>query len=283
MRLGLHIATGGNLLTAPKRAHEMGAETIQFFASNPRGWRPTEYSAEKGKAFQEACSAESISPTWFHMIYLVSYGTADDELREKSVTALTQTLGAAEILGAKGIVTHMGSHKGLGTAQALERLTESLTRALEQSPGTSLVCLENSAGGGGNIGNSLEELATILDSMKGNSRLAICIDTAHALTSGYEIRTPEGLDKFLSDFKRLIGLDRLVVMHLNDSKADIGTHVDRHENIGHGFIPDEAMGRIINHPLLSDISGVLEVPGIDGKSGPDRENMQRLLSLRTKD
>jgi deoxyribonuclease IV len=281
MRLGLHIATAGNVLTAPKRARDMGAETIQLFASNPRGWRPSVYSLDQGKAFQQACETESIHPIWFHMIYLVSYGTPDDSLREKSVTALTQTLASAEILGAKGVVTHMGSHKGLGTAQALERLTESLNQSLDQSPGSSFVCLENSAGGGGNIGNSLEELATILDAMKGHSRLAICIDTAHALTSGYEIRTASGLDQFLSDFKRLIGLDRLVVMHLNDSKADIGTHVDRHENIGHGYISDEAMARIINHPLLQNISGVLEVPGIDGKSGPDRENMQRLLSLRT--
>lgn len=279
MRLGLHIATAGNILTTPQRASDMGAETIQIFASNPRGWRPTEYSPEKGKQFQDACAAADLHPIWFHMIYLVSYGTPDDEMRQKSVTALRQTLYSADLLGARGVVSHMGSHKGLGTDQAMARLTESITQSLDTSE-NSLVCFENSAGGGGNIGNSLEELADILNSLKGNKRLAICIDTAHALTSGYEIRTPEGLDKFVADFDSLIGLERLVVMHLNDSKADIGTHVDRHENIGHGFIGDEAMARIINHPKLAHVSGILEVPGIDGKSGPDKENMQRLLSLR---
>ena len=280
MRLGLHIATAGNLLTAPKRAHEMGAETIQLFASNPRGWRPTVYTSEQGQAFQAACASEDINPVWFHMIYLVSYGTPDEDQREKSITALSQGLHNADLLGVKGVVTHMGSHKGLGLKQALDRLADSISRSLGESE-KSLVCFENSAGGGGNIGNSLEELASILDVLKGHPRLAICIDTAHALTSGYEIRTPDGLDKFLEDFERLIGLDRLVVMHLNDSKADLGTHVDRHENIGHGYIKDEAMARIINHPRLHDVSGVLEVPGMDGKSGPDEANMRHILSLRS--
>jgi deoxyribonuclease-4 len=214
------------------------------------------------------------------MIYLVSYGTADDEQRGKSVTAMRQMLATADLLGAKGVVSHMGSHKGEGFDQALERIADSITQSLDASE-HSLFILENSAGGGGNIGNSLEELVAILDALKGNPRLAICIDTAHALTSGYEIRTPEGLNKFLSDFDRLLGLDRLVVMHLNDSKADLGTHIDRHENVGDGFLGLEGLRGIINHPKLAGISGVLEVPGLDGKSGPDQENMDRLKALRT--
>jgi deoxyribonuclease-4 len=258
----------------------MGAETIQVFASNPRGWKPTTYSKEQGGGFRAACKTENIGPVWAHMIYLVSYGTPDDEMREKSVIAMGQTLNAADILGITGVVTHLGSHKGLGFDQALGRLADSFTRILN-ADNQSLIMMENSAGGGGNIGNSLEELAAILDALKGHPRMAICIDTAHALTSGYEIRTPEGLDKFIADFDRLIGLDRLVLMHLNDSKADIGTHVDRHENIGDGLIGAPALGRIINHPLLAKVSGVLEVPGIDGKSGPDKANMDRLIALRS--
>src|ERR1019366_2313189 len=162
------------------------------------------------KAFRDACVAAGINPVWIHMIYLVSYGNADEEQRQKSIIAMHD-------------------------------------RQIMEGGKNSLLLLENSAGAGGNIGNSLEELAAMLDGMKGHKRMGICIDTAHALTSGYEIRTPEGLNDFLTKFDRLIGLDRLQVMHLNDSKADIDSHVDRHENIGDGFIGLETFRAIINH------------------------------------
>jgi deoxyribonuclease-4 len=275
----MHLATAGNIVGTPARAAAMGAETIQVFASNPRGWRPTNYTPEKGREFRAACDAAGFGDVWMHMIYLVSYGTPDNELREKSVIAMSAALANADMLGVRGVVTHMGSHKGLGLEQALDRTADSITRTLDASE-KSLFILENSAGQGGSMGNSLEELAAILDHMKGHPRLAICLDTCHTLVAGYEIRTPDGLDEFLGNFERLIGLDRLVVLHLNDAKADLGSHLDRHENIGLGTIGDEAMARIINHPKLAGLSGVLEVPGMDGKSGPDEENMRRLLSLR---
>ena len=279
MKLGMHIATAGNLIGTPARAAAMGAETIQIFASNPRGWRPTNYTAEQAAAFKQAVSKSKLDPVWMHMIYLVSYGTPDDELRGKSVTAMRAALANADLLGVRGVVTHMGSHKGLGFDQAVDRTVDSITQALDASE-RSLFILENSAGQGGTMGNSLEELAAIIDGMKGHPRLAVCIDTCHTLNAGYEIRTPEGLDGFLADFDRLIGLDRLVVLHLNDSKQDLGSHIDRHENIGFGTIGDEGFRHIINHPKLAGLSGVLEVPGMDGKSGPDQPNMQRLISLR---
>lgn len=279
MKLGMHLATAGNLMGTPARAAAMGAETIQVFASNPRGWRPTNYTPEKGKEFRAACNAAGFGDVWFHMIYLVSYGTPDNELREKSVTAMRAALANADLLGVRGVVTHMGSHKGLGFEQALDRTCDSITRTLDASE-KSLFIIENSAGAGGNMANSLEELGAIMEKMKGHPRLAVCLDTCHTLAAGYEIRTPEGLEQFLADFERLVGLDRLVFFHLNDSKGDLGSHLDRHENIGHGFIPEEAMARIINHPKLTHLAGVLEVPGMDGKSGPDEPNMRHLLGLR---
>ena len=278
MRYGLHISTAGNIAGTPARAHAMGAEVMQIFASNPRGWRPTHYTADQAAKFRSACADSKINPVFIHMIYLASYGTPDDDLRGKSIQALDQTMQNADLLGVKGVITHLGSHKGLGLDQALKRLADALHEALAQSRDSWLV-LENSAGAGGNIGNSLEELAQILDAMQGHPRLKVCVDTAHALTSGYEIRTPDGLDKFLADFDRLIGLDRLVAMHLNDPKADIGSHVDRHENIGHGYIGEAGFRVILNHPKLADMPGILEVPGMDGKSGPDQPNLDRLKEL----
>lgn len=274
----MHISTAGNIVGTPARAAAMGAETFQIFASNPRGWQPTNYTEEQGRAFQAACREAGIGEVWIHMIYLVNYGTPNDDTREKSINALRHTLQIADLLGIKGVVTHMGSHKGLGFAQALSRLTDSYTRALEGSE-HSLLIMENSAGAGGNIGNSLEELAAMIEAMKGHPRMAVCIDTAHALTAGYDIRTPEGLDGFLADFDRLIGLNRLAVMHLNDSKADLGAHVDRHENIGNGHIGPNGFRTIINHPKLRHLCGILEVPGLDGKPGPSEPNLQRLRSL----
>ncbi|MDF2461718.1 MAG: deoxyribonuclease [Candidatus Saccharibacteria bacterium] len=279
MKLGVHISTSGDLIGTPARAAEMGAETIQMFASNPRGWRPTKYTPKKAQEFRAAVAAAGIDPVWFHMIYLVSFGTPDEEQREKSILATQQTLAAADLLGATGVITHMGSHKGLGFEQALERIKDSYTRALAESE-KSLLIMEIAAGQGGAIGNSLEELAAQFDVMKGHPRLAVCIDTCHALSAGYELRTPEGLDDFLAKFDSLIGLDRLVVLHLNDSKNDLGAKIDRHENIGEGTIGYDGMRNIINHPKLAHISGVLEVPGMDGKSGPDKENMDRLKALR---
>jgi deoxyribonuclease-4 len=268
MKLGLHISTAGNLVGTPERARTMGADTIQIFASNPRGWRPTVYDEATAQAFRDACLKAKVNPTWIHMIYLVSYGNIDDEQRHKSIVAMRDMLGTADLLGVKGVVTHMGSHKGLGFDH---------TQILKGGK-DSLLILENSAGAGGNIGNSLEELAAMIDAMKGHKRMAVCIDTAHALTSGYEIRTQEGLDDFLNTFDRLIGLDRLVVMHLNDSKADIGSHVDRHENIGDGFIGLDGFRNIVNHPMLAHVSGVMEVPGLKG-NGPDAANLERLRDL----
>lgn len=277
MKFGVHIATAGNLLTTPERARAMGAETMQIFASNPRGWKPTIYSDETAESFRKASKDTQIDPVWMHMIYLVSYGTPDEEQRQKSIVAMTQALATADQLGVKGIVTHMGSHKGLGFDQSLSRITDSYTQILDHS-GDSLLIMENSAGAGGNIGNTLEELAQMLDAMKGHKRMAVCIDTAHALASGYEIRTSEGLNDFIEKFDSLIGLDRLVVMHLNDSKVDLGARVDRHENIGDGFIGLDGFKHIVNHPKLAHVSGILEVPGITG-DGPDQANLERLKSL----
>lgn len=255
----------------------MGAETIQIFASNPRGWQSTTYAPETAEAFRAAAKAAHIDPVWIHMSYLVSYGTPNDDQRQKSIHVMFQMLKTADLLGVKGVVTHMGSHKGLGFEQALERITDSYTRILDQN-GESLLILENSAGAGGNIGNTLEEIAAMIDAMKGHERLAVCIDTAHALARGYEIRTSAGLDDFLGEFDRLIGLDRLVVMHLNDSKVDLGARVDRHENIGDGFIGLDGFKLIVNHPKLAHVAGILEVPGLDG-NGPDKANLDRLKEL----
>jgi deoxyribonuclease-4 len=242
-------------------------------------WKPARYTAEQGSAFRAACVQERINPVFIHNIYLVSFGTDDPELLEKGIAATRNQLEAADTLGAVGVITHMGSHKGAGFEQALPRTAEAIGQCLEGDARAQLI-LENSAGAGGNIGNSLEEIAAIITALGRPPRLAVCIDTAHALAAGYEIRTPAGFSGFLDDFDRLIGLERLAVMHLNDSKVDLGTNRDRHENIGDGFIGAEGFRVILNDPRLRDTPGLLEVPGLDGNSGPDAGNLARLRELQ---
>jgi deoxyribonuclease-4 len=277
MKFGLHISTAGDLAGTPARARAMGADVIQIFAGSPRTWRQTVYSPDRAKAFRDACGAARVSSVFIHMLYLVAYGTANEELRQKSIIAMRDMLGVADQLGAVGVITHMGSHSGLEFAEAARRVADALTRTFDQSQHSYLI-LENSAGAGSVIGDTLEELATIYEYMGQPKRVKFCLDTCHLLASGYEVRQPDSWHRLLDDFDRLIGLEHLVALHLNDSKGEINTKLDRHENIGDGTIGYAGFKHIVNDPRLKDLPGMLEVPGI-GDQGPDKENLDRLKAL----
>ncbi|GAA4216022.1 deoxyribonuclease IV [Actinocatenispora rupis] len=276
MRFGAHVSTGGALPTAPGRARALGADCVQVFVGNPRGWRTTEVTAEAAEEFRKACAETGVEP-FVHCMYLVNYGTADDALRARSIAALEHTMRVADELGVTGVVTHLGSHKGTGFETGLDRLCEALDAGLAASRHTMLLP-ENSAGSGDTIGSSVDELATIADRLGRPDRLGVCLDTAHLLAAGYEIRTRPGLDALFGEFDERIGLDRLTLVHLNDSKTDLGSRVDRHENIGDGHIGTAGFTEFVNHPAVAGVPGVLEVPGLAGK-GPDAANLDRLRAM----
>jgi deoxyribonuclease-4 len=279
MRLGMHISTAGNLIGTPARAAELGAESIQIFAGNPRGWRPTIYSEKQGSDFKTATREAGLADNVFiHMMYLVAYGSANDELRSKSIEAMKHMMATADLLGVTGVVTHMGSHKDQTLEEAVKRLGDGLKECLAVDSSSYLV-LENCAGSGAIIGDSFEELKMIYEGLDRHSRVKFCLDTAHLLASGYDIRTSEGFDKTLDQFDKLLGLYNRVCYHINDTKIHIHGRVDRHENIGDGYLGIEAFRAIVNHPKLKDIPGMLEVPGLDDK-GPDKPNLDRLKALR---
>lgn len=278
MIFGLHTSTGGNLAAAPLRAAEKGAQAMQIFASNPRSWRPTLYSDQQASDFRTACQTAGIKQTFMHMIYLTSYGTLNEDVRSKSTIALTQALETADQLGVAGVVTHLGSHRDQTIEAAIERVIEALKSTMATSQHSYLI-VENAAGSGHVIGDTIEELAAIIKGV-GDPRVRLCLDTAHLLASGYDIRKPDEWDRLLASVDQQIGWEKVAVLHLNDSKIDLGGRVDRHQNIGDGFIGDEGFKVILSHPRLqgSDLAGILEVPGLDGK-GPDAANLERLRQL----
>lgn len=256
----------------------MGCDVLQFFAGNPRGWQQKVYSAEEGEKFQAACREQKIIP-FIHMLYLTSYGTTNTELRRKSIDGLGKMLVTADTLGCVGVITHLGSHNGEGFAGRVQALADGLVEAIEQSgEGKSFAILENSAGAGGNMGNSFEELADIYQRTGRHPRVKFCLDTAHLLGSGIEFRDKKSCDAMLARFDELIGLDNLAAMHLNDSRFDLGSRKDRHDNIGDGFVGAEGFAALINHPKLKNLPGIIEVPGLDNK-GPDKPNIDRLKKI----
>ena len=274
MRYGVHVKTGGALATVPYRAAALGAECLQIFVGNPRGWRFVPPNDEAIEGFRKGCAETGVEP-FIHCMYLVNYGTADDALRDRSIAALAATMRIADELGVTGVVSHLGSHKGAGFASVLDRLCDGLSVGLAASRHT-LLLPENSAGQGDTVG-SITELGAIVDRLA-SDRVGICLDTAHLLAAGHEIRTRAGLDAVAAEFDAAIGLPRLRLLHLNDSKTDLGSRVDRHQNIGDGHIGTAGFAQLVHHPAFTGLPGVLEVPGLAGK-GPDAANLNRLRAL----
>jgi deoxyribonuclease-4 len=280
MYLGAHVRASGGVWSAVENGQRLGAEAVQFFAGSPRTWKPMLYKEADAARFREARAASAIRFVVIHTIYLINLATSNEDFYHKSVESLVGAVAAAEQLGAEAVVTHVGSHQGSGFEAGLERVADALGKALEECADTNVrVLLEDTAGAGGTMGRTFEDLAAIIDCVGGDAKLGLCLDTAHLYEAGYDISTPSGLDEALEALDHVVGLERLVMLHLNDSKTPLGSNVDRHENIGHGQLGLESMATIINHPAFEPLPGITEVPGFDGH-GPDERNMELLRSLK---
>ncbi len=279
MRLGAHVSTAGGLDKAIDRAQDIGAETIQIFASSPRAWAFKPPSEETVIAFREKSEKAGISPTFLHAIYLVNLGGPPD-LVEKSVDSLADHMNVAGQIGAAGVVVHGGSHKGIGFDAVLGRAAEALREVLARSPAEPWLIIENSAGMGFHIGASFKEIGRLIGEI-GSPRVKLCLDTEHAFAAGYNLADAKAIDSVMDELDKEIGLPRLVVVHANDAKVEFGSGVDRHENIGEGHIGLAGFEVIVGHSAFRDVPFVLEVPGFD-KKGPDKRNVQTLKSIRKK-
>lgn len=287
-RIGIHTSIAPEITSALERAAAMGAAALQIFSASPRMWPVAgtrRIGEETAARFRARRDELRLGPLAIHTNYLINLGSADRVIRVRSIQAFHDELVRAAALGAEYLVTHPGSAGAEGAAAAIERIAEGLREAargirfdglFNAGFGGLMILLENTAGQGGSVGWRFEQLRAILD-RTGDLPMGVCLDTAHLLAAGYDIRSGEGLERTLEEFERTVGLERLRMLHVNDSKVGLGARVDRHEHIGKGKIGREAFRRIMNHPLLAGRAFVAETP-ID-RPGDDAKNVRAMWAL----
>jgi deoxyribonuclease-4 len=280
MLIGAHVSPAGGPAKAIERGVERGARSIQIFNQNPRQWKPREYSADEVADFRAAMADSDVDALLIHAVYLLNPASEDADFRSKSLASLTTSLRAGAALGAVAVVLHPGSAlKDRGEVDAaIERAGAVIAEALAESDECPLQ-LENTAGAGGTLGRSFDELARLIELAGGGKRLGVCLDSCHLLASGYDIRTADGLASVLDDFDRVVGLGRLGSLHVNDSATPLGSNRDRHANLGDGEIGREGIAAFLSEPRFEGMPCVLEGPGHKGK-GLDRQDLEWAFTLR---
>lgn len=278
MLIGAHVSPAGGLPKAVQRGQERGCRAIQIFNQSPRMWRPTSYSDADVAAFREAMADSEIDAVMIHAVYLLNCASEEQEIREKSLASLTHSLRTGQRIGSCGVVLHPGSAKTGHVGDAIQRAGKTIAAALADSEECDLH-LENTAGAGGTLGRSFEELAQLIEAAGGDQRLGVCLDSCHLLASGYDIRTPKGMDEVLKQAAAALGKDRIRSLHLNDSQTPLGSNRDKHANVGEGELGEAGCSAFLSAPGLQKLPCVLETPGHD-KSGPDRAEVEHAMALR---
>jgi len=264
MLIGAHVSPAGGPAKAVARGVERGCRAIQIFNQSPRQWKPTVYDDDKVAAYKEAMEASDLEALLIHAVYLVNCASEDPELRAKSLTSLTASLRAGAALKAVGVVLHAGSALKDSSDAAIARAAAVIKEALAESDGCDLH-LENTAGAGGTLGRTFEELAALIEGAGGGKRLGACLDSCHLLASGYDIRTAKGLGKVVDEFDRVVGLERLGSLHVNDSMAPLGSNRDRHAALGEGELGVEGCTAFLSEPRFEGLPCVFEGPGTAGE------------------
>jgi deoxyribonuclease-4 len=278
LRIGIHTSTAGSLEKAALKAAELGANTFQIFSSSPRTWRASKPAPSEIVLLRRAREKFDLTPLVIHVNYLVNLASADAEVRAKSIASFRGELERAGAIGAEFLVLHPGNHRGQELGQGMAAFVDGFTQAAAGFGGGVTVLLENTVGAGAQIGSRFEELRVLRDLAQPQCDVPIgyCLDTCHLLASGFDIATAEGLAKTLEDAGRILGLDEVKVIHANDSKGALGSHLDRHENIGAGAIGEAGFTRILRHASLRAKPFILETPSDDGADRRDVDALKRL-------
>ncbi len=276
---GTHASAAGGVHKAIQRTVDVGATSSQIFSKNERQWIAKPLDPAVVESFHEEREKHGIEQMVIHDSYLINLASPKEDLIAKSMAAFEDELVRADQLKIRYLVTHPGAHTGSGIEEGIRKFAESLNRVFDDLPDNDvIVCLETTAGQGTTLGRTFEEIAEIIDKTEAKSRVGVCLDTCHIFAAGYDIRTEESTTAVFDEFDRVIGLDKLQVLHLNDSKQPFASNKDRHEHIGKGEIGLPAFSAIVNDPRLVGLPGILETEK-DATGDYDRMNLEVLRSL----
>ena len=275
MLLGVHCSVAGGLLNAFTEAAQLGIDTFQMFTQNQRQWGNKVITDSEGNEFRAAQQASDIAITFSHSSYLINLASGKDDLLEKSTKTLCGEVERCTALGLAFTVLHPGSAKDLGEEGAIISIAQQLNTVIRQTPDSTVrILLENTAGQGASIGRNFQQLQSIYQRIESKNRIGFCIDTCHAFAAGYDIRTAGGFEDMMAEFDGLLGLDKLYCLHLNDSKGDCGSKLDRHDHIGHGKLGLEPFRKAMQQ--FAHIPKVVETAKVDDW---DEKNLELLRSL----
>ncbi|MEW6376335.1 MAG: deoxyribonuclease IV [Thermodesulfobacteriota bacterium] len=277
MRFGFHISIAGGFLKVVERAKIRGCETIQFFSRNPRGWKYSSLDKKEVEGFRSSVKASGLFPIFLHLPYLPNIASPRLTFYPRSIDSIAMDLERAEQLGAQYLIIHIGHRMESSEDEAIESVIQGIDRAFERVKNSVILLLENTAGQGTEIGYSFEHIKKIMDGVHEQGRIGVCLDTAHSFEAGYDLSKKEGIERTLESFDQAIGLKRLYLLHLNDSKTPLGSRKDRHWHIGEGQIGLEGFQYLINHPSLRHLPGIMETPRKD--TVEDLKNMEVIRSL----
>jgi deoxyribonuclease-4 len=276
---GGHVSAAGGIFTAIDRIEAVGGDCVQVFTQSPRMWKPTAHKPEALETFRVRRAEVELGGVVCHALYLVNLAAPDDSIHQKSVTAMRATMETATAIEADAVIFHVGSHLGAGFEAGLERVVPALREVLELCDGDTWLCMENSAGTGGTIGRSIEELAALLDALDRHPRLGLCLDSCHLYASGYDVTDVDAVAALMDEVDETIGLDRLRALHVNDSQTPLGSNRDRHANILEGEM-GEGLGAFLSDPALQSLCAYLEVEGAG--DGPDAEQLARVRAIHAR-
>ncbi len=277
MRFGFHISISGGFSKILERAEVRGCETIQFFSRNPRGWNYEPLHPKEVKKFREVIQSSNLSPLFLHLPYLPNIASKKSKFYNRSIESIAVDLERAELLGAPYLIIHIGHRMDASEEEAMEAVCGAINQVFDRIRNSTILLLENTAGQGTEIGYEFSQIQKIIKGIEQRERIGICLDVAHAFEAGYDLSKKEGIEETLQSFDRMIGLNRLHLLHLNDSKTPLGSRKDRHWHIGEGYIGLEGFRYLINHPHLHHLPGIMETPRKD--TVEDLKNMQVIRSL----
>jgi len=279
-RVGVHTSIAGGISQAVERAVSLNATTLQIFSHNPRQWQQTEITKEEARKFSSLRSRYDIRPVFIHASYLINLASTSDTILHKSIDLLSYELKCADTIGAEYVILHTGSAKGKNEKAARNRAVKAILKAAGNKHYSASLLLENTAGERGDITSSVQTLSEIIDKCNCDRIAGICIDTCHAFSSGYNLSVDEGIEKLLSEINKYVGMDKLKLIHLNDSKRPLGAGVDRHEHIGNGYIGIRGFSKLLSNERIVKVPLILETP--KKNENDDRDNLRKVFEILSK-